>query len=153
MASDTVPGMPSKLHEVCVEFVRQRPDFAADVLTGPLGVTLPEYGETRLDSSDFTIVMPTEYRADAVVTFTQNETPVFAVVIEVQLGRDAQKRLSWPVYLTALRARLNCTTALLVVCDDKRVARWCAEPIEVAYPHCVVTPLVLGPDRIPVWRN
>ncbi len=38
---------------------------------------------------------------------------------------------------------------MLVLCDDAAVASWCAEPFEVAYPGCVVTPLVLGPDRVP----
>jgi hypothetical protein len=150
MASSTVAGMPSSLHEVFVEFVRQRPAFAAEVLAGPLKVKLPEFGETRLDSIDFNDVAPTEYRADAVVTFTQGKDAVFAVVIEAQLSRVPEKRLVWPVYLTTLRARLNCTTALLVLCSDAKVANWCAQPIEVAYPGCVVTPLVLGPDRVPV---
>jgi hypothetical protein len=142
--------MPSTLHEVFVEFVRERPAFAAEMLAGPLKVELPEFGETRLDSCDFTNVTPTEYRADAVVTFIEQNVPVFAVVIEAQLKRAAQKRLTWPVYLTTLRARLDCKTALLVLCDDVGVAEWCARPIEVSYPDCVVTPLVLGPDRVPV---
>ena len=55
--------MPSSLHEVFVEFVRQRPAFAAEMLAGPLKVRLPEFGETRLESSDFTSVTPTESRA------------------------------------------------------------------------------------------
>jgi hypothetical protein len=142
--------MPSTLHEVFVEFVRQRPAFVAEVLAGPLKVRLPEYGETRLDSIDFTNVLPAEYRADAVVTMTARGKPVLSVVIEAQLSQVSRKRLTWPVYLMTTRARLNCTTALLVLCEDASVARWCAEPFEVAYPGCVVTPLVLGPDRVPV---
>ncbi len=133
-----------------VEFVRQRPAFAGEILAGPLKVRLPEFGETRLESSDFTSVTPTEYRADAVVTFTLRDKPVFAVVIEAQLSCVPRKRLTWPVYLTTLRARLDCTTALLVLCDDAGVANWCAQPFEVSYPGCVMTPLVLGPDRVPV---
>ncbi len=143
-------AMPSNLHEVFVEFVRLRPAFVAEVLAGPLKVELPDFGETRLDSADFTSVLPTEYRADAVVTLTKDDRPVFAVVVEAQLKRVARKRLTWPVYLTTLRARLNCTTALLVLCDDEGVATWCAEPIAVSYPGCVVTPLVLGPGRVPL---
>jgi hypothetical protein len=142
--------MPSSLHEVFVEFVRQRPAFVAELLVGPLNVELPDFGETRLDSCDFTSVLPTEYPADAVVTFTKRGVPVFAVVVEAQRSRAAKKRLTWPVYLATLRARLNCTTALLVLCDDDGVAQWCAEPIAVSYPGCVVTPLVLGPGRVPL---
>ncbi len=103
--------MPSSLHEVFVEFVRERPAFAAEILAGPLNVRLPDFAEARLDSSDFTNVMPTEYRADAVVTLIMRGCPVFAVVLEAQLSRDPKKRLTWPVYLTTLRARLGCTTS------------------------------------------
>jgi hypothetical protein len=120
------------------------------VLAGPLKVRLPEFGQARLESGDFTNVMPAEYRADAVVTLVLRDKPVFAVVIEAHLSPVARKRLAWPVYLTTLRARLDCTTALLVLCEDAGVAAWCAQPFEVAYPGCVVTPLVLGPDRVPV---
>ena len=147
----TLLVMPSQMHEAFVEFVRQRPAFVADILTGPLKMELPDFQHLRLDSIDFTDITPTEYRADAVVTFTDDiDRPVFAVVIEAQLDRASEKRLTWPVYVTTLRARLKCTTALLVLCGSAGVARWCAEPIDVAYPDCVLTPLVLGPDTVPV---
>lgn len=75
---------------------------------------------------------------------------MLAVVVEVQLHRDPRKRLSWPVYVTTLRARLSCPTALLVVCVDPAVATWAAAPIDMGPPGSRVVPIVLGPDRVPV---
>lgn len=57
------------------------------------------------------------------------------------------------MYLTNLRGRLLCPTILLVVCVDAAIARWCATPIEIGHPGARVTPLVLGPDRMPVVND
>lgn len=84
------------------------------------------------------------------VVLTNAETPVLAVVVEVQLGRDKGKRWSWPVYLATLRARLRCATVLLVICADTATATWCAAPIELGHPGWTLSPVVLGPDRVPV---
>lgn len=76
--------------------------------------------------------------------------PVLGVVVEVQLRRDPGKRWSWPVYLATLRARLRCPAVLLVVCVDTAVATWCATPLDLGHPGSTLTPLVLGPDQVPV---
>jgi hypothetical protein len=102
-----------------------------------------------VESSDFTQVVTTEYRADLVVLLFKGE-PVFAIVVEVQLSRDDEKRVSWPVYLTSLRAWLSCPTILLVVAPNRAVARWCARPIELGHPGFVLQPLVAGPSAIPL---
>ncbi|WP_211658123.1 hypothetical protein [Phytoactinopolyspora halophila] len=98
-----------------------------------------------------TALVPTEFRADAVVLLTtKTGDPVLAVVVEVQLGRDPTKRTSWPAYLATLHARLSCPAVLLVVCADAVIARWCAQPIELGHPGWILRPLVLGPDQVPV---
>jgi hypothetical protein len=94
-------------------------------------------------------VVPTEYRADLVVLLWEGK-PVLAIVVEVQLSRDEDKRASWPLYLTSLRSRVACPTVLLVVAPDAAVARWCAQPIELGHPGFRLQPLVAGPDAIPV---
>jgi hypothetical protein len=141
--------MPSTLHEVLIEMFRHRPSLAPELLTDALGIDVPAHASARLESGDFGDLAPTEYRADAVVVLTGGEAPVLAVVVEVQLRRDRDKRWSWPVYLTTLRARLRCPVVLLVVCVDSSAATWCAEPIELG-PGSRVVPVVLGPDRVPV---
>jgi len=142
--------MPSTLHEALIEMFRLRPSLAAELLTDALGISLPEYHQVRLESGDFPNLVPTEYRADAVVVLTQGQNPVLAVVIEVQLRRDRTKRWTWPVYLTTLRARLRCPSLLLVVCADMSTATWCAQPIGLGHPGWALSPLVLGPDQVPL---
>lgn len=142
--------MPSQLHEALVELFHRRPELAAELLTGPLDVTVPSYQYARLESCGLTDLAPTEYRADTVVVLTDAQRPVFAVVVEVQLGRDPGKRWSWPVYVTTLRARLRCPTALLVLSPSAAVAEWCAAPIPLGHPGLALRPLTIGPDRVPV---
>lgn len=142
--------MPSYLHEALLELFRHRPSLAAELLSDPLEVQVPAYDQVRLGSGDLTDLNATEYRADAVVVLSKAEVPALAVVVEAQLRRDPAKRRSWPVYLTTLRARLDCPTMLLVMCADTATAAWCATPIELGHPDWVLSPLVLGPDRVPV---
>jgi hypothetical protein len=142
--------MPSHLHEALIELFRHRPSFAAELLTDPFGVHVPTHQHARVESSELTDLTPTEYRADAVVTLTTEDTPVLAVVIEAQLGRDPAKRRSWPVYVTTLHARLRCPAVLLVLCPDASTATWCATPIPLGHPHFTLHPLVLGPAQVPV---
>ncbi len=129
---------------------RERPALAADLLAGPLGVTVPEFQTAQLSAGELTDVVPTEFRADAVVTLNAADSPVFAVVVEVQLRVDPRKRQTWPAYVATLHARLCCPTMLLVVCPDPAVAAWCEQPIVVSEPGLVLTPVVLGPRRIPL---
>jgi hypothetical protein len=141
--------VPSSLHQALIEIVRHRPALVAELLAHTLGVDLPHYQDVRLEAGDLTDLTPTEYRADAVVVLT-DAGAALAVVVEVQLGRDADKRWTWPVYLATLGARLRCPTMLLVVCADPRTATWCAAPIDVGHPGWTLRPLVLGPDRVPL---
>ena len=128
---------------------RNRPELAPELLRDVLGLQLPQWTEARVESAELTEVVPTEYRADLVVLLLEGK-PVLAIVVEVQLSRDEDKRASWPQYLTSLRARVGCDTVLLVVAPDAAVARWCAQPIELGHPGFVLQPLVMGPEAIPV---
>ena len=129
---------------------RDRPELVADLLVGPLGIEVPAFESAQLSAADLTDVAPTEYRADAVVTLNVAHRPVFAVVIEVQLSADGQKRHVWPAYVATLYARLRCPAMLLVMCPNAAVAAWCARPIVVSDPGMVLTPVVLGPEQVPV---
>ena len=124
--------------------------MAADLLVGPLGITVPEFHKAQLSAGELTDIAPTEYRADAVITLDVADDPVFAVVVEVQLRVDARKRQTWPAYVATLHARLGCPAMLLVVCPDPMVAAWCAQPIVITDPGLTLTPVVLGPQQVPV---
>ena len=109
-------------HEGLLALFRNRPTLAPELLQDALGLELPPWSEARVESAEFTQVVPTEYRADLVVLLLDGK-PILAIVVEVQLSRDEDKRKSWPLYLTSLRSRVNCPTVLLVVAPDKAVAR------------------------------
>ncbi len=117
--------MASLKHEGLLLLFRNRPELAPQLLREVLGLTLPRWTEARVESAELTEVVPTEYRADLVVLLLEGK-PCFAIVVEVQLSRDEDKRRSWPPYLTNLRSRVGCPTALLVVAPVAAVARWCA---------------------------
>ena len=140
--------MPSQRHEALLELFRNRPALAAELLRDALGVELPEYTEVRLDSADLTEVQPAAYRADLVVLLYDGR-PVLGIIVEVQLRRDRDKPLVWPVYATGLRARIRCPVELLVVCTDDSVARWAAQPIHTGR-RSVFEPIVLSPSGVPV---
>jgi hypothetical protein len=141
--------MPSLRHEALLELFRNRPALAAELLRDALGVELPAYAEARAESAELTQVVPTEYRADLVVLLG-DARPRFAIVVEVQLSPDEEKRYTWPVYLTLMRARLKCPTALLVVAPDAGMARWSGQPMETGHRGFVLRPYVAGPESIPV---
>lgn len=145
------PRMPSQHHEVIIDLFRNQPDMIAPLLTA-LGCRVPDYEKVRTESGELPVLAPTEYHADSVAVFHGADAPVLAVVVEVQLRRDPDKLWSWPVYVAALRARWKCPTILLVLCPDRRTARWAAEPIDFGYGHPAarLTPLVLDPSAVPV---
>jgi hypothetical protein len=141
--------MPTMTHEALIALFRNQPTLATTLLGGPLGVELPAFEQVRVEPADYTELVPTEYRADTIVIFSKSEKPVLAVVVEVQLRRDLEKRFTWPVYLINLRARLRCRTILLVV-STAEAAAWCGQSFETGHPGWTLTPLVVGPDRVPV---
>lgn len=140
--------MPSLNHDALVALFRNRPTLAAELMRDALQQPLPDYDEAELTEADLSQVTPAEYRADLVVVL-RSATPVFGIVVEVQLGRDDDKPYSWPLYAAALRARLRCPTCVLVITPTASVARWARRPIETGQPGCPFVPLVLGPEAVP----
>ncbi|MBO0869695.1 MAG: DUF2156 domain-containing protein [Micromonosporaceae bacterium] len=90
---------------------------------------------------------PAECGADAVLTFSENDCPVWTVALNVQLDRDDAMTYVWPAQLASLRASMRCAAALVVICPDPTVARWAAQPIALG-PGCRVQPLVMGPPEL-----
>ena len=138
---------PSVTHEALVQLFRDRPELAPELLRDALGISLPSFSEVRTEFSDFTQIVPTEYRADLVILLIDGK-PVLGIIVEVQLATDSDKLTSWPIYVVALRARLGCPACVLVVTPNEKVAAWASQPIELG-PGGRLTPLVLGPSAIP----
>ena len=140
--------MPSLLHEALVTLFRNRPELAPELLRDALSVELPAYTEVRVESAELSQIVPPGYHADLVVLLIDGR-PVLAIVLEVQLGTDERKRFTWPLYVVALRARLECPACVLVVTPYRNVARWAAEPIVMGLGS-TFQPLVVGPDGVPM---
>jgi hypothetical protein len=139
--------LPSFTHELLVELFRRRAELAGELLEVGLGIRVPA-GRAAIGSIDLSQVTSPAYAADCVVCLGDPDM-VGAIVVEVQLAPDAGKRLSWPVYVAALRANLRCPVWLLVVTPSEEVARWAREPIALGHPGLCLSPLVVGPASVP----
>ncbi|KYG00746.1 hypothetical protein BE18_10900 [Sorangium cellulosum] len=143
--------MPSVTHEALVELFKNRPTLAAEMLQDALGQPVPAFAEARVESSNLAEIVPSDRRADLVVVLVgEQQRPALAIVVEVQLGTDLDKPYVWLVYLAQTRARHRCPTRLLVVTTNPAMARWCSRPIDTGHPGLMLTPLVLGPQGVPV---
>jgi hypothetical protein len=143
------------LHEGLLDLFRHRPTLAPELLRERLCAPLPLFDRVRVGDANLTDLVPTEFRADLVLLLEgeADGVPLGALVVEVQLRPDPDKRWSWPGYVTGLRARLRCDVTLAVVAGDAAVAAWAAKPIETGHPGFTLAPLVLGPGTVPVIRD
>ncbi|MFF4123690.1 hypothetical protein ACFYYP_09230 [Microbispora rosea] len=142
--------MPGIDHEMPIELIRNRPETALELLHSVTGMRMPPVAVARVEAADCTQPGPIERRADSVVVVRdETGTALLAVIVEVQLGRDAAKRFSWPVYVATLRSQHKCDTALLVICPDQSMARWCEKAIRLG-PSGVIIPLAIHPGRMPL---
>lgn len=134
--------MPSLLHEVLVELLREMPPALEALLQLPAHDALVPVSEALGDA------LPRELRCDGRLLLQADGAPVMTLVLEVQLATDDDKPMKWPVYLTSARLKDRCPALLVVIAVSRQVAQWAKQPIEVG-PGSVVTPLVLGPDEVP----
>jgi hypothetical protein len=126
--------MPSFDHEILVDLFREDGRLAPELLRRCAGITI-EYTSVEHRSIDLSQVVPTEYRADTVaVLHGRDGRLATGVIVEVQRKADRDKRLTWPVYVAALRAQLACPAVLLVVAPKPAVAAWAHRPIELGHP-------------------
>ncbi|WP_149257834.1 hypothetical protein [Actinomadura sp. K4S16] len=143
--------MPTQEHDVSAELFRWSPMLAAELLT-EMGVPLAEVRQARDVSESFTDLKTKEYTADAAIVLetTRGRT---GVVVEIQRKRAEDKRWTWPLYLATLRNRQRCPTVLLVIAPDPAVAQWCGIRIDTGHPGHTLTPLVLGPEHVPLMKD
>lgn len=123
---------------------------AVELLRHAVGIEPPPFATAQVEAVDCSQLAPVEFRADSVVVLRDEAGSArMALIVEVQQRHDARKSFSWPVYATVLRARLGCATALLVICPDRTVARWCEREIALG-PSGTITPLAVHPGLIPL---
>jgi hypothetical protein len=138
--------MAGDRHDGFVEMFERRPELVCALLRD---ADLPT--PVRVVSNEFSQYKPTAYYADRVLMFGAAPDEV-AVVVEVQRRFDAEKLRSWPLYVASVWARDGCPVILLVLCDDPKVAAQYGPPIRIGRA-ALVTPDVVGPDRVPVVRD
>jgi len=141
--------VPSTQHEILVELFRNRGELAAALIRMRDGIAL-DHARVERGSIDLSQVTSTEYRSDSVILLQDpGGQDLGAIVVEVQLGIDADKRYSWPVYVSVLRAQRRCPTKLLVITSDPVVARWASAPIELGHPGFCLAPIVVDFEQVP----
>jgi hypothetical protein len=145
--------MLSFRHEILVDLFRGNGELAVELLRTSASMAV-DHTRVVLESIDLTQVAPTAYYADAVAVLRdRDDRPVTGVIVEVQLQEDKDKLLSWPVYVTTLRAKLDCAAMLLVIAPDPNVAAWARQPIELGHPGFRLTPVVIEFDNVPWVRD
>lgn len=137
--------VPSPRHLGLVALFARTPGLVAALLHR-VGVTLPPFDAVAAAGNDLGQPGLSERRVDLALRFTRAGATVAAALVEVQLGRDPDKRFTWPAYWINLRDQLRCEVHLLVVTLDRGLAAWCRRPIES--PQFRFAPLVIGPDEI-----
>jgi hypothetical protein len=141
--------MPSIEHQALVDLFRQNPDLAPRLLEQVFQIPIPPRCSVAIVEASLDQLTPIEFRADLVLTLSDGAAFKLAIILEVQLQMDPDKKLTWPVYVTVQRARSRCLACVLVVAPDEKVAAWAAEPIAVGPGDDRITPRVLGPALIP----
>jgi hypothetical protein len=141
--------VPSPPHEHLVDLFRKCGELAPELLARCADIAY-RHDRVEVTSIDLSQAASIEYRADGVVELrTADNTVVAAVIVEVQLSIDPDKKHSWPVYVCALRANLKCPVVLLVLTSDSKVARWARRPIDLGHPDFHLTPVVISFEDVP----
>jgi hypothetical protein len=142
--------MPTLEHNGLVEMFRENPFLAPHLIEKLFHLKLPSHTSVKVVESSLDQMIPVEFRADLVLELLDEKgAPVLLIVLELQRDEDPDKKYSWPVYVTVVRAKKRCQAIVLVVAPDEKVAAWAAETIDVGLGLTTVQPLVLGPAVVP----
>ena len=142
--------MPTLEHGSLVEMFRRNPDIAPHFIETLFGLQVPAYASIGVVESTLDQMIPVEFRADLVLELRSVAGAlVLAIVLEVQRDDDDDKKYTWPVYVSVVRARKRCPTVVLVVAPDAEVASWAAQPIDLGLGLGTVRPLVIGASSVP----
>ncbi|WP_157555985.1 hypothetical protein [Herbidospora yilanensis] len=129
-------------HEVLIELIRRSPSLATR-LFAELGFDTPKYTSIRVETTDIA--------ADhhhLVILLLDGDTIVLAVVVEVRLHEHEEFR-DWVPCAADVWARHRRPTVLLVFAP-RPTAQRLRPPLLVGHPGLTLSPLVVGPETIPV---
>ena len=118
-----------------------------------LGLSLPTPDTVSIISGDVTEIRLMERRIDTLVRCETLDSEAYLVAIESQRRVDEEKRYTWPYYLAFLADKYRMPVLLLVICHDRRVATWAAQPFKHgagAWAALTLRAIVVGPDNVPL---
>ena len=149
--------MVSAKHDAIHRTLQEDPASIGQALQ-VLGMNVGEVKEASVLSPDATEACPLERRADAVILIETAQTGSFLVIVEVQLRREPSKWSTWLYYLAYMQEKHNLPTTLLVLCTDRKVARWADieqsfGPLLIAQRSATLRPIVCGPGSLPKYTT
>lgn len=145
----SVVAVTTHIHDNPLKLCRAKPDFAVELAGEILDLPIPEHDEVLSYSESATDVEVRDLNADNVVVCRQVGENRLGIIVEVQRGKDEDKRFSWPAYQANIRQRIQAPVLLIAICPKPWVAAWAAEPIETGQPGSDFRMLVLSPANYP----
>lgn len=143
--------MPTPLHELMVELLRTQPHLLLALLRGAETIDVRELDlrHPRLLDATLPDWVPPARVCDLVLELrrrgARSPDDTIIVIVEIQLERDVEKGLTWPLYCAILRARAAGNEVWLVVLTPHAATeRWASEVLVEVLPP-VVRWAVLGP--------
>ncbi|MEV0352962.1 hypothetical protein AB0H88_45015 [Nonomuraea sp. NPDC050680] len=140
--------MPSPRHDTLIKLFADRPELAVEILRDFLGADLPATPLIRREASTFNTRPSDDIEADLVLVLGPPQTPAHAIIVEIQQDKSKDPR-QLARYAAALWLMLGCDVSVLVICPDRNVATYYAQPIDSGLTGYRLRPWVLGPDGIP----
>ncbi|MGP3957017.1 hypothetical protein ACTWPT_13530 [Nonomuraea sp. 3N208] len=140
--------MPSPRHDALIKMFTDRPQLAVEILRDLMGVQLPATPLIRVEDSTFNTRRSDDIEADLLLVLGSPQAPVHAIIVEIQQDKSKAPR-QLARYAAALWLMLGCDVTVLVICPDRGVADYYAQPIESGLTGYRLQARVLGPDGIP----
>jgi hypothetical protein len=138
--------MSSFAHELLVMLLGTTPHMLRAFLGKRLVASATR---VRFRRSDATVSQVPPLGCDLCIELYRGRStkPFLVLIVEVQLGVNRKKPFSWFAYQACQHYRTRAPALLVVVTNDRKVARWAAGPF--CSGQTTLRPLVLGPDDIP----
>ncbi|TKK85626.1 hypothetical protein FDA94_24865 [Herbidospora galbida] len=142
--------MPTTQHDSLNQLFRERPQLALDLVRRAKLLEVPDGLPVRAHQLELSDRVSKELRPDLLLTLGPEREPYAALIVEMQLQPSEAKARQLPRYAAAVWLHLDCPVHVVVVCPDRRTARWAASRMPTELETFYIDPLAVGPDSIPV---
>ncbi|NAS21551.1 hypothetical protein GT755_07605 [Herbidospora sp. NEAU-GS84] len=142
--------MPTTQHDSLNQLFRERPQLALDLVRRAKLLEVPDGLPVRAHQLELSDRVSKELRPDLLLTLGPEREPYAALIVEMQLQPSEAKARQLPRYAAAVWLHLDCPVHVVVVCPDRRTARWAATRMPTELETLYVEPLAIGPDDIPL---